>query len=88
MLKKATKVLSAIFIILILISVSACSSFRLPSLPNIEPWVAPYEREYLADPIMSFNKDPLSNKYRQHVFNTREGARGAGYAHGGGCGCN
>ena len=67
---------------------SACSSFNLPSLPDIEPWVAPYEREYLADPIMSFNKDPLSNKYRQHVFNTREGAKGAGYAHGGGCGCN
>jgi len=65
---------------------SACSSFSLPSIP--EPWVAPYEREYLADPIMSFNKDPLSNKYRQHVFNTREGARGAGYGHAGGCGCN
>jgi len=70
---------------LLLILLSACSSF---SIPKIEPWVAPYEREYLADPIMSFNKDPLSNKYRQHVFNTREGARGAGYAHGGGCGCN
>ena len=70
---------------LLLILLSACSSF---SIPKIEPWVAPYEREYLADPIMSFNKDPLSNKYRQHVFNTREDARGAGYAHGGGCGCN
>lgn len=69
-------------------AISACSAFRLPSLPEIEPWVAPYEREYLADPIMGFNKDPLSNKYRQHVFNTREGARGAGYSHGGGCGCN
>lgn len=88
MLKSLTTILSAFSIILILASVSACSSFRLPSLPNIEPWVAPYEREHLADPIMSFNKDPLSNKYRQHVFNTREGARGAGYAHGGGCGCN
>ena len=76
------KVLLSLFM---LILVSACSSF---SIPKIEPWVAPYEREYLADPIMSFNKDPLSNKYRQHVFNTREGARGAGYAHGGGCGCN
>jgi hypothetical protein len=72
----------------LLITLGACSSFSLPSLPDVEPWVAPYEREYLADPIMSFNKDPLSNKYRQHVFNTREGARGAGYAHGGGCGCN
>jgi len=65
-----------------------CSSIKLPSIPEIKPWVAPYEREHLADPIMSFNKDPLSNKYRQHVFNTREGARGAGYSHGGGCGCN
>lgn len=71
--------------LIMLIITSACSSF---SIPDIEPWVAPYEREYLADPIMSFNKDPLSNKYRQHVFNTREGSRGAGYAHGGGCGCN
>ena len=79
---KNVKVLLSLFM---LILISACSSF---SIPEIEPWVAPYEREYLADPIMSFNKDPLSNKYRQHVFNTREGARGAGYAHGGGCGCN
>jgi hypothetical protein len=83
-----SKKLSFIFIVSIILSASACSSFRLPNLSNIEPWVAPYEREHLADPIMSFNKDPLSNKYRQHVFNTREGSRGAGYAHGGGCGCN
>ncbi len=88
MFKKSTRILSALLIASAIISISACTSFRLPSLPDIEPWVAPYEREYLADPIMSFNKDPLSNKYRQHVFNTREGARGAGYAHGGGCGCN
>ena len=88
MFKKSTRILSALLIASAIISISACTSFRLPSLPDIEPWVAPYEREYLADPIMSFNKDPLSNHYRQHVFNTREGSRGAGYAHGGGCGCN
>lgn len=82
------KLLPISIILTVMLSMSACSSFSLPSFPDIEPWVAPYEREYLADPIMSFNKDPLSNKYRQHVFNTREGARGAGYAHGGGCGCN
>jgi hypothetical protein len=86
MFKKLTKTMLVGSIAIALMSISACSSFRLPTFP--EPWVAPYEREYLADPIMSFNKDPLSNKYRQHVFNTREGARGAGYAHGGGCGCN
>jgi hypothetical protein len=54
----------------------------------IKPWVKPYEREHLADPIMSLGADPLMNKYRQHVFDTREGARGAGSAQGGGCGCN
>lgn len=54
----------------------------------VEPWVKPYERERLADPIMSFSRDPLSDKYRQHVYDTREGARGAGTAQGGGCGCN
>ena len=54
----------------------------------IEPWVAPYEREYLADPIMDINRDPVFSAYRQHVYDVREGARGAGYAQGSGCGCN
>ncbi len=54
----------------------------------IEPWVKPYEREYLADPIMSTSRDPLSDKHRQHVFDTREAARGAVTSEGGGCGCN
>lgn len=76
------------FLLLCILCASGCSYIKLPSIPEVKPWVAPYEREHLADPIMSFNKDPLSNKYRQHVFNTREGARGAGYSHGGGCGCN
>ena len=26
----------------------------------IQPWVKPYEREHFADPIMSFNRDPVS----------------------------
>lgn len=53
-----------------------------------ESWVKPYEREYLADPIMSFSRDPLSDMYLQHVFDVREAARGAGIGQGGGCGCN
>jgi hypothetical protein len=52
------------------------------------PWVKPYEREHFADPIMSFNRDPVSSTYLQHVFETREGARGATGSVGGGCGCN
>lgn len=55
---------------------------------NIEPWVKPYERQNLADPIMSANRDPVSNAYMRHVYLAREGARGAEGGGGGGCGCN
>lgn len=53
----------------------------------IEPWVKPYEREHLADPIMSFDRDPVSSSYTHHVYEAREGARGATGSAGGGCGC-
>jgi len=54
----------------------------------IQPWVKPYEREHFADPIMSFNRDPVSGSYLEHVLESREGARGATGGVGGGCGCN
>jgi hypothetical protein len=62
------------------LALSACSS--------VQPWVKPYEREHLADPIMSFNPNPVSAVYLEHVFEAREGARGATGIVGGGCGCN
>lgn len=65
---------------------AGCSSFTLPSLP--EPWVKPYERERLADPIMRSGGDPLAARHREHVLVVREGSRGANAAQGGGCGCN
>ncbi|HHQ14696.1 MAG TPA: DUF4266 domain-containing protein [Chromatiales bacterium] len=55
---------------------------------SIEPWVKPYERDRLADPIMSLDRDPVSSAYTNHVFEAREGARGASGSAGGGCGCN
>jgi hypothetical protein len=55
---------------------------------SIEPWVQPYERAHLADPIMSFERDPVAGGYRHHVYQTREAARGAEGGGGGGCGCN
>ena len=64
----------------LLVALSACSS--------LEPWVKPYERENLADPIMSFDPNPVSSAYMDHVFEAREGARGALGGAGGGCGCN
>jgi len=54
----------------------------------IEPWVKPYERERLADPIMKFSRDALADKHYEHVLTVREAARGATGVQGGGCGCN
>ncbi|EHR70609.1 hypothetical protein BurJ1DRAFT_1745 [Burkholderiales bacterium JOSHI_001] len=54
----------------------------------IEPWVKPYERQRLADPIMQFSRDSLPDKQREHVHAVREGARGGIGAQGSGCGCN
>ena len=55
---------------------------------SLQPWVKPYERERLADPIMKLSRDSLPDKHREHVHNVREGARGATGVQGGGCGCN
>lgn len=60
--------------------VSACSA--------PQPWVKPYERERLADPLMQFSRTALAEKHREHVHLVREGARGATGVQGGGCGCN
>jgi hypothetical protein len=58
----------------------ACSS--------IQPWVKPYEREALADPMMALSRDALPAKHLEHTRDVREGARGATGVQGGGCGCN
>jgi hypothetical protein len=66
----------------------ALAVLTLSGCGNIEPWVKPYERQALADPIMSFDPNPVSSAYTDHVFEAREGARGALGSSGGGCGCN
>jgi len=69
-----------VLVLAVLASTAGCSS--------IEPWVKPYERDRLADPIMALDADPVSSAYLQHVYEAREGARGGEGAAGGGCGCN
>lgn len=66
----------------------AMAGFTLLSGCAIQPWVKPYERERMADPIMSFTRGTLAEKSREHVRDVREGARGATGVQGGGCGCN
>ena len=70
------------------LGLAAAVAAMLLSACSIQPWVKPYEREHLADPIMSFDRNPVSDVYLDHVFEVREGARGATGSVGGGCGCN
>ncbi len=67
-----------------------CLLLLLTSLVGcgVQPWVKPYERQKLADPIMRFDRDPIASAYTHHVYQAREGARGAEGGGGGGCGCN
>jgi len=55
---------------------------------SIKPWVKPYERAKLADPIMVQEPFPLDAGYMKHMYRSREGARGSEGSGGGGCGCN
>jgi len=75
-----SRILLTLATLLIVAGLSACS--------NIEPWVKPYERDRLADPIMFMDADPVSSAYIYHVYEAREGARGGEGTAGGGCGCN
>ena len=74
------------FVTLLLTSLAmGCASL---SGCSVQPWVKPYERERLADPMMKFARDALAEKHSEHVRDVREGARGATGVQGGGCGCN
>lgn len=72
----------------VLLTIAIVSIMSACSMQPIQPWVAPYEREHLADPIMDVDRDEIFTSFRQHVYETREGARGATSASGSGCGCN
>lgn len=74
---------SSIALLAMAAMLGGCSMLKMP-----EPWVKPYERERLADPIMALSRDALSDKHLEHVRDVREGARGATGVQGGGCGCN
>ena len=76
------KTLVGLFVFATLLGTGGCSNMEL------KPWVSPFERNNLADPIMSFSRDPVSSAYLHHVYQAREGARGAEGGSGGGCGCN
>jgi len=50
--------------------------------------VRPWERGFLADPIMNLDGATLESTLREHIHTSKEGASGNGGVAGGGCGCN
>ena len=68
--------------------VSLIGLMVLHSACSVHPWVKPYERGRLADPIMSWDRDALSRDYLVHLHECREGSRGATGTWVGGCGWN
>ena len=65
----------------VLLSTAGCA------FKPIEPWVKPYERERLADPVMKASLNELPGRQQDHVYTVREGSRGATGVQGGGSGC-
>jgi hypothetical protein len=50
--------------------------------------VKPYERSYLARQDMQFDPNPVDARFKQHIYGSKEAARGGYGVGGGGCGCN
>ncbi|WP_421844677.1 DUF4266 domain-containing protein [Marinobacter algicola] len=73
-------VMASAIVILMTAGATGCS--------DIKPWVKPYERDKLADPVMSLSRHGKADSYMHHVYQARESARGAEGGSGGGCGCN
>lgn len=54
------------------------------NLGQVHPW----EKGNLAKTIMTFDDDPLEQRFDQHIYSSKEAASGGGGVGGGGCGCN
>lgn len=50
--------------------------------------VSPWEKGQLAKPQMTFESDPLDQRFVQHIYGSKENASGGYGVGGGGCGCN
>lgn len=50
--------------------------------------VNPWEKGDLAKPAMTFEADPLDQRFMQHSYGSKENSSGGYGVGGGGCGCN
>lgn len=63
----------------VLVATTGCSN-----LGQVNPW----EKGNLAKPHMTFEGDPLDERFVQHIYTSKENASGGQGVGGGGCGCN
>lgn len=63
----------------VLVGTTGCSN-----LGQVNPW----EKGNLAKPHMTFEGDPLDERFVQHIYTSKENASGGQGVGGGGCGCN
>ena len=54
------------------------------SVPTVQPW----QKGNLAKTEMSFDPDPLEQRFADHTYFSKEAASGGSGVGGGGCGCN
>lgn len=66
------------FILVVALGVGGCA---------VQP-VNPWEKGLLAKPEMTFEADPLDQRFTQHIYGSKENASGGFGVGGGGCGCN
>ena len=80
MLKRCEgRLLVAVFLALLAVGAAGCVR-----PPPVRPW----QRGYLSKRALRFDADRLEQRFRQHMFGSREGSD-LGYGQpGGGCGCN
>ncbi|HBU22740.1 MAG TPA: hypothetical protein DEB17_01835 [Chlorobaculum sp.] len=56
----------------------------LAGCSSVQPW----EKQNLAKPEMTFDRDALDAHYTEHIYSSKEAASGGSGVGGGGCGCN
>lgn len=69
------------------LAVAAVAVFTTSACTSLKP-VAAWEKGMLAKPEMTFQDNPLSAKFEDHMNVSREAASGGAGVGGGGCGCN
>lgn len=71
-----------------IVSILAIASLSLlggcSSLGQVNAW----EKGNLAKPAMTFEGDPLDQRFVQHIYGSKENSSGGYGVGGGGCGCN